>query len=245
MKKIICLIFFCGWANAANYITIDNGNALYDIQLIVFARNLPQPQGQQQAEQTWIDTTQLNPMLPVSASTPLTKPLSPASTAKQQLQVPMQDGQQPFKALAWFALKNDPQLLQMVKKINRQNNMRTLLFQTWRQPATPYQKPGYIKISNTVDEPTSTPNSFGDGLNERRLPDFTTQGKVAFSKRRYAHGHVAINLLRYNEQNEPILYRIQQKDQIKLNQWQYFDHQQFGVLMKVNKVNFNSKQEKQ
>lgn len=238
MKNLICLLFLSGWVEAANYITIDNGNSLYDVQLIVFARNLPQPLSEQHGNKAWVDTSQLNAMLPVDDDIPLVQPLPQQhSETKQPLQIPLQD-QQPLKALAWFALENNPQLLQMVKKIDLQSNMKTLFFQTWRQPATPYHKPGYIKISNLPTEPLPTTDPA-----ELKQPDFTVQGKIAFSKRRYSHGHVALNLLRYNNNEQPIIYRLLQKSQLKLDQWQYFDHRQFGVLMKVNKANFNQPQE--
>lgn len=254
MKKMMYLLLAMQTGHAANYLPLSSGIQLYDVEVIVFARLLSQPDSSQVSNRTEIDLTTLNAMQVAEDDMAWLIESEKPDQEGDQWQVPIEgEATSDAKALAWFAFDNLPSDNAVYNKLDKHPNMRALFYQKWRQPATPYRKPGYVKISNwpedvSVDETTEADSSFSNNSTlagyayesdeedvtiEPIKPDYTMRGKVAFSKQRFQHGHVDVNLYRNDFNGESIIYRIEQNTQIDLDKWQYFDHPQFGVMLKV------------
>jgi len=255
MKKLfIILIASWGWAQAQEYIPLTDDKLVYDVELIVFARNLSQPTASTVNNQiTDVDKTTKSLFVNVS-DLPLFKSnsnLSPddaSANSNENWQVPLDDNKTTMEALVWLFISHNMSH-PIILRLNNNPTIKPLFHQKWRQPATEFLSPEYVAISNI--EKTSEPSTdetdlietpalqpiqinefdFNDVLNT--FPDFSFDGVVAFSKQRFTHFQVKINFYRLDEEGQQLVYSINQKTRIKLDQWQYFDHQQFGVLAKV------------
>ncbi len=255
MKKLLLFILFCQNTWAANYIPLATGIQLYDVEVLVFARHIAQPDSLLFNNRATVDLDEVNAMFPADDMPWLIEDEN-QTAEDEQWQVPL-EGEQTSnaKALAWFAFDTPAPQNPVYQKINQHPEMHALFYQKWRQPATPYRNPGYVKISNWPED-LINPEAQADDVdlgetvvgnlfeahdiqepNEEiaiKKTDFTMRGKVAFSKQRFQHGHVKVNLYRDSLDGESLVYLIDQDTQIDLNQWQYFDHPQFGVMMKVS-----------
>ena len=237
-------------SQAANYLPLSSGIQLYDIEVVIFARQLSQPDSFQISNREEVDLTDLNAMQTAEEDMAWLIEAEKTDQEDDQWQVPIDEKETSnAQALAWFAFNDLPSNNAVYNKLAAHPNMRALFYQKWRQPATPYRNPGFVKISNwsedtrtdEIDEESnnSTLVGFSYQNNEESIPaepvkpDFTVRGKVAFSKQRFQHGHVDINLYRDSIDGETIIYRLDQNTQIDLDKWQYFDHPQFGVMLKV------------
>lgn len=229
---------------AANYLSLASGLRLYDVEVILFDRGFPQRNSDQVSEKPALDLSELNAMEPADPNLPRVK--SHAKENDEQWQVPLNDQGSNVEALAWFAISNNGNSNPVFKKINSHPQIQALFYQKWRQPATPYTRPGYIKISNWPEdsrdqEEQSNTNTFVGGLysDEPQVSakkDGTFRGQVAFSKKRFHHAHVNVNLFKEGADGRLITHNIKQNTQIDLGKWQYFDHQEFGVLMRVTRA---------
>ncbi len=243
MKIIITLLLLSTHTYAANYVSLSSGNTLYDIEVIVFARELPQPNSFEVSNQVELNLKELNVMEAANSDMPLFKS---ANTIEEstEWQVPLNEKNAHTEALAWFAFDDLPTNNPVYNKIDNHPQLRALFYQKWRQPATPYRNPGYVKISNwpedmytPEDEATlehMTTDFTDDTTTKISKSDYTFRGKIAFSMQKFYHGHINVDLYRMGQDDQLILYNINQSSQINIGQWQYFDHQQFGVLMKVS-----------
>ncbi len=247
MKKILILLSLAIPAQAANYLSLASGLRLYDVEIIVFDRDLPQLNSHQVSQKPVLDLTELNAMEPADPELPRVKSSAQDVNGQNddQWQVPLNDQGRNVEALAWFAISNNGNSSPVFNRINSHPQMQALFYQKWRQPATPYTRPGYVKISNWPEdampnesETTDTMDTFVGSLHETEKTitpksDGTFRGQVAFSKRRFHHAHVNMNLFKQGADGEMITHNIKQNTQIDLGKWQYFDHQQFGIMMKV------------
>lgn len=263
MKYILFLALFSLQAQAANYISLASGNQLYDVEVIVFDRNLPQRNSFEISKKPELDLSELNAMWPADPEWPLIKSFT-VESEDEQWQVPLNEAGSNQEALAWFAFDLPAEGNPVFQKINRHPQMNALFYQKWRQPATPYRRPGFIKISNwsedlipppaeetEVSEATVVGNLYdsepvGDfDVSPPAKYDGTFRGKVAFSKQRFHHAHININLHKAAADGEMLIHNMEQNSQIDLGQWQYYDHQQFGVMIKVSVVNWSTETEEQ
>ena len=256
IKFIVIAAFVAFTSNtpAANYISLASGIQLYDVEVVVFSRQNQTPHSSQFNNREEVDLIEVNAMFPAETDTELLIDEQTVNTSDEQWQVPIEgEKHSNAKALAWFALDQPAENNPVYKKLNKHPNMQALFYQQWRQPATPYSNPGFIKISNwsvdklndsKIDQPSSTivgdlyQTESDEELEFQVKPNYTVRGKVAFSKRRFQHGHVDVNLYRESQDGETLVYRITQETQIDLDQWQYFDHPQFGVMLRVKAAQF-------
>lgn len=253
MKKLLLLILCCHNSWSANYIPLATGIKLYDVEVMVFARHITQTDSQLFNNRPKVDLDGVNAMFPAEDLPWLVEDEN-QDAESEQWKVPL-DGEQTSqaKALAWFAFDAPAQQNPVYQKINQHPEMHALFYQKWRQPATPYRNPGYVRISNWPEdliqpEALSDDDDLGstvignlfevedtfDSNEVIPITDYTVRGKVAFSKQRFQHGHVKVNLYRDSLDGKPLIYLIDQSTQINLDRWQYFDHPQFGVMMKVS-----------
>jgi len=271
MKQLVLLIvLIIGYdVQAQNYMKRTAEEPVYDVEVIVFGRNLAQPaieSVQQAAVYSQQDAAEVNflppdedwPVIKVPSAIPqeispneqsqsATDNNSPQTPSDQSdWQVPLNEEPIDYEVLVWY-LRNQHLMGPVVNLLDNNPKYKTLMRQVWRQPTTPFSQPLYVKINNF-------PNSTADNTEESDFiqsdmidfsfsdtdkpdkNDFQINGQVALSEGRFTHLHIKFNYYRINEHNDVLVYGSKQQRQIKLNQWQYFDHPQFGVLIKVTAV---------
>ncbi|MCX7553418.1 CsiV family protein [Marinicella sp. S1101] len=249
---------------AQGYLELTQDDAIYDVELIVFARQLSQPAAEQFKQAPSLKTADALQLPVWDEETDLIQYPEPEEPAvdkqDENWQVPIEEQSQAVNVLSWLVLDNSlnhPIIDQLM--VNPSNQV--LLRQKWRQPASSFTAPTYVEVSTipleqTADEAANEQLSFGDDLtpndavqstlfeqNASVPDDFTIDGQVAFSEQRFTHLHVKLNLYRINAMGESLVYEISQQRRINLEEWHYFDHQQFGVLAKVTQVNLTAEQE--
>ncbi len=198
------------------------------------------------------------PKLKKPKNTPETAdPLKPSD----QTQVPLTEVLPEYQVLVWYLLANNLSG-GVVDRLASNPKYKPLIRKVWRQPVTPFDNPLYVKVNNRehtesgvgliaevpIDyvepQPTDTVEDSFSFSPAPTVPapkpldigDYEIQGQVALSRGRFTHLHIKFNYYRINNEGEAIIYATKQQKQIDLNQWQYFDHQQFGVLVKVSAV---------
>jgi|SRR5690606_19710406 len=199
------------------------------------------------------------------ASLPKLKKLNHSSESSEstnlsdQTQVPLTDVSPEYQVLVWYLLANNL-TGGVVERLAANPKYKPLIRKIWRQPVTPFNNPLYVKVNNrqtTIDSDeqirkesnfrvSTSQQSFATDevsvSSGKRLPstvnikDYEVHGQVALSQGRFTHLHIKFNYYRINDEGDVIIYASKQQKQIDLNQWQYFDHQQFGVLIKVTAV---------
>ena len=255
MKK--CLILFLIFSDVAQgqvYVDLARHQTIYDVEVVVFARQLAQPMADVTNPAPSIDTRVAKVVEPLQsvADQPMFKwpeiSLSENPNQTDQWQVPLDESPSASHALAWF-LRADRPHHDLLQRLGNNPSWETLHYQSWRQPATPFTNPEYVAISTLSSaamesvvstftandmmpsENSSQQNQFNES--SIQVPDYAINGMLAFSKQQFIHFHVKVNLFRQDPAGDSIRYTINQKKRIKLNEWQYFDHQQFGVLARV------------
>ncbi len=270
------------WAHAQEYIHLTDDNLAYDVDVVVFARNLSQPSATTMTNRFLdIDLASI-PLLKNNDDLPLFKPLIPENPAESSegsilevneddnWQVPLSEQNNDTQALVWLLL-NQNSRHPIIERLNINPSINPLFHQQWRQPATDFLAPEYIAISSIkpaeelfyevgdepidpINEPfettsASTEDNDDTSITENQpvmsFPDFSFDGMVSFSKQRYTHFTVKMNFYRQDAEGQQLIYNINQKTRIELGQWQYFDHQQFGVIVKVVAVDNPLNQEQQ
>lgn len=282
MKKLfIILIFNMGWVDAQEYMTLTDDDLAYDVEIIVFARNLSQPnlsivvnrstEPVQLTKPLFINTEDL----PLFEETPQIEIDELSELTDKNLQVPLGDDEVNMQALVWLFISqnmNHP----IIERLNNNPTIKPLFHQKWRQPATEFLAPEYVAVSSIrsnhelwVNVPESEENQANNSIQNTAIqidliqnhttydneympiddftvevhPDFSFDGVVSFSKQRFNHLQVVMNFYRIDTEGQQLVYSINQKNRIEIGQWQYFDHQQFGVLAKVVTVeNFQNEE---
>jgi len=160
-------------------------------------------------------------------------------------------------ALEWMAFPSNAAPTVM-RRLPANLTLKPLLHRKWRQPATAFLNPEYVAVTSLPwtpepaaelgDDPANAAMTESTSSNEplnplaeyfpqkTTHPDYSIDGQVAFSQQRFTHLHVKMNLFRINEAGESIVHAISQQRRVNMGEWQYFDHQQFGVLAKVTEV---------
>ncbi len=227
--------------SAQEYLNLKQDGVIYDVDVVVFARNLAQPDAESIKQAASVKTENVLNLMPWDGETELMKYpqiSQPQNGQDDEWQVPIEERAAPVRVLSWLILSNSLNH-PIINRLNANPTFKTIYRQKWRQPATSFSNPKYVEVSNlpsnSVDHLGSDFNNNGFGTVNLH-DDFSIDGQVAFSKQRFTHLHVKMNLFRQNQNNEQISYEISQKKRIELGQWQYFDHQQFGILAKVTAV---------
>lgn len=259
MKKTILISLLVASFSAATqeYQDLEADNWVYDVEAIVFGRNFSQPDADTlKSRQSSLDVS-TRALLSDYEELPLIRDVveNPSENESGQWQVPL-EGERPKKqALIWVLLSEDMNQ-SVVNKLQTNPTLNPLHYQKWRQPATPFLSPEYVRIPNPqaaeiivehespFEEPEAVEAVFSSSTFDESLtdtphttqPDFTFEGVVAFSKQQFTHAEVKVNYHRLDQFGETISYTINQKQRIQLGEWQYFDHQQFGVMIKVSKI---------
>ncbi len=266
MKKLVLyslLLFVTGTVLAQNYIKRTAEEPVYDVEVIVFGRNLAQPAIetiQQATIYSQEDAAEVG-FLPTDEAWPIIKsppeelaekqPASDNTTAESSSdqsdwQVPLNEEPVNHEVLVWY-LKSQQMIGPVINLLDKNPKYKPLIRQVWRQPTTPFRQPLYVKINSQQPESSENQESldlvefedsdFSTYPNEQSdFNDFQINGQVALSEGRFTHLHIKFNYYRINEYNDVLIYGSKQQRQIKLNQWQYFDHPQFGVLIKVTAI---------
>lgn len=262
--------------NAQEYLRLKQDDVVYDVDVVVFARRLAQPSAETFNNAPLLTDPERRFLTPWDPDWPLLNfpvPEPPENAAKteDEWQVPIEEKPKEVDALVWVAFASNPNH-PVLQRLSVNPNLKPLLHQQWRQPATAFLQPEYVAVTTLpqsaadateesnfgnngdfneghTDEPLTNPSvdhTFGS-LNDffatpQPKPDYSVDGQVAFSKQRFTHLHVKMNLFRINETGEPIVHAISQQRQVELGEWQYFDHQQFGILAKVTAVSLKPPQ---
>ena len=142
----------------------------------------------------------------------------------------------------------------IVNRLSANPTFKPLYRQKWRQVPSQFTQPKYIEVSN-LPQNIQTNNFNTNGFNNNsfnsnganiitygEVHDYKVDGQMAFSMQRYTHLHVKMNLFRNSSDGDQIIYELSQQKRIELGQWQYFDHQQFGVLAKVTAVKLDQEE---
>lgn len=267
MKKLVllCALMIVFDARAQNYIKRTADEPVYDVEVIVFGRHLAQPPADsvqladvydQQAaamvdflppEGDWpiIKTPPEKTSDPAPANTDDNKAQKPEDN--DQWQIPLDEEPIDYEVLVWF-LKSKQLMGPVINLLDDNPKYKPLVRQVWRQPATPFTEPLYVRVNNhqpeteLIPEDTSPLSTETSDFSFHQKPqpatdDFQISGQVALSQGRFTHLHIRFNYYRINEDNEVLVYGTKQQRQINIGEWQYFDHPQFGVLIKVTAVN--------
>jgi len=272
MKNILLLLCFTfGTGHAQEYISLDQNDWVYDVDVIVFARQLAQPDAETINSSVIEPLEPLKTLYPLSEELPLFKAVEldlladqqNATENNKQWQVPLGEDKQLVDVLTWFIVENNMQH-PIIEKLQLNPTFKPLHHQKWRQPEVSFLQPIYVKVSSDIP-PLATPpftdeqetvdvemnsdiaptdEAFILNINETQTPeDYSFDGQVAFSMQRFNHISVLMNFFRIDPNGNPITYNIKQKSRVELNQWQYFDHQQFGVLTKVTAIKIEENHE--
>jgi len=233
--KILLLLLLTLPVFAADYITVENGKGVYDVEVIVFTRLQPQPPAKTIANAEFFSLDGAVVVEPRLFEEAIYIDQSTENTEKWN--VPVEEQNQIGEALVWYQTDDTKKMYGIWQKLQQSSEYQPLLHKLWRQPFTPFSNPQYVimdeiyEINNPMsDEPSSVLEFYSPLQN---IQDQTLHGKVALSRGRFSHLHVKMNLVRVNLNEERIVYAIDESRQIQLNELQYFDHREFGVLIQV------------
>lgn len=226
------------------YLTLKPGQWAYDVEVVIFGRQLAQPDSltiNNRLSQLDVPTQSL---ITQSNELPLIKelPVVNKTDESEQWQVPLEGEKPKQQALVWTALAVNGEH-PVINKLRSNPTIKPLHYQKWRQPATDFLSPEYVIVSS-IEKPeyvvhedleTTSPQEENQVYN-----DYSFDGVVAYSKQKFDHVTVKMNYFRHDPIDQLISYTIDQKQRIKLGIWQYFDHQQFGVMVKVTAISIQS-----
>lgn len=236
----LILISSSGVTDSQEYLRMSQNEVVYDVDVIVFSRQLSQPSAESMNNAESVKTIDVKSLPRWDRNTPLIKFIEPPKVASDsEWEVPLKEQVKQADVLSWVVLDTSMNNA-IINKLNNNPTIKPIFHQKWRQPASDFLKPQYVEISHLVaqtinpnDLPQQPQNMF---IQNEIYADNSIDGQVAFSKQRYTHLHVKMNLYRVNAEGEQIIYEISQQKRINLGEWQYFDHQQMGVLAKVTAV---------
>ncbi|MCF6300108.1 MAG: peptidoglycan binding protein CsiV [Proteobacteria bacterium] len=261
--KYLILLILCQSVFAAEMITIENQRGVYDIEMIVFARKLPQPSASSIKNADVIDFSDARVLDHNEELLPLFQPIEEATTHTEgqndSWNIPINKKKNLMRALVWYYQnpEKDFRLTAVADKLKTDRQLKTLMHVRWRQAPTSFRRPQYIAINSAAEDDrinseipigeiqdsifnTTEPQQRfrHEETTPQLIPDFTVSGKVAFSSGRFRHLHVKLNLIRVNEDMENIVYAIEEQRRIRVNTLHYFDHPAFGVIIKIYPATF-------
>jgi hypothetical protein len=240
---------------AQQYLEMRQDELIYDIDVVVFARQLSQPSAESINNQASVKTEDVFKLPVWDGEQDLLQypaPIEPPSDS-----VPIENQANPVNVLSDMVLTNSMNH-PIIDRLKVNPTYKPIYRQKWRQLPSAFLNPQYIEVSNLMPTEANANNELNQSdmsqsnispadLNRSSLiqpdvfmadliADYSVDGQVAFSEQRFTHLHVKMNLYRINAEAEQIVYELSQQKRIELDQWQYFDHQQFGVLAKVTAV---------
>ena len=239
MKKISTILLLLPFLTySKEYQLLQSGQWVYDVEVVVLGRQLAQPDALSINNRTTDLDVPVHNLLIDYEGLPLLESLPEDSPDADKWQVPIEGDQPKQQALVWVLLQkgmNHP----VIRILQNNPSIRPLIFQKWRQPATRFLSPEYVAVS-TINKPKVTIENdfvFNTNVQEEKIyADYSFEGVVAYSKQKFNHVTVKMNFYRHDPFGQIISYAIDQKQRIKLAEWQYFDHQQFGVMVKVTPI---------
>lgn len=268
IKSLTSLVTGClltSTAMAQQYLEMHQDELIYDIDVVVFARQLSQPSAESINNQASVKSEEVLKLPVWDGEQDLLlypEPIEPPSDS-----VPIENQANPVNVLSNLILTHSMDH-PIINRLKVNPTYKPIFRQKWRQLPSEFLNPQYIEVSNLIQTEANTynePNQAGmnptdmnpadmnqldvspTGLNRTSLnqpyvfntdlvADYSVDGQVAFSEQRFTHLHVKMNFYRINAEAEQIVYELSQQKRIELDQWQYFDHLQFGVLAKVTAV---------
>lgn len=252
MKKIFTILLILPLLTSAQeYQVLQPDQWVYDVEVVIFGRQLSQPDALN------INSRRSNLDVPVHEilvdykELPLLELIPQEQSADSaNWQVPIEGEPPEQQALIWILLDkglNHP----VINRLQSNPTIKPLIYKKWRQPATEFLSPEFVAVTSINKPEVAFENTihitsdFQDENHQtiEKHPDYAFDGLVAYSKQRFDHVSVKMNYYRHDPFGEVISYAIDQKQRIKLSEWQYFDHQQFGVMVKVSPIEIESSQE--
>lgn len=233
---------------AQEYIRVTDDEVIYDVEVIVFSRQLLQPEAETMNNALSVKTEDVLILPQWDREIPLVVDIESPTSSDSEWEVPLNEEKekQQKDVLSWIILENEMNH-PIIDKLRSNPTINPLFRQKWRQPASAFLQPQYVEISqlDTKEELTNDVNFLTQSnmIKDNIYTDNSIDGQVAFSEQRFTHLHIKMNLFRINDLGEQIVYKIAQQKRIELDEWQYFDHQQMGVLAKVTAVNFSLENE--
>ena len=237
----ILLAQFVTDALAQEYLNLQQDDVIYDVDVIVFARQLSQPVLESINNKASVKTADVL-VLPVwDREQDLFQ--FPEISEPPIDSVPIDNQANPVRVLSDVILSSSMEH-PLVDRLSANPTFKPIIRQQWRQAPSAFLNPRYIEVSNIVVSNQTQDDDddmrFNHIMPDENIPDYSVDGQVAFSEQRFTHLHVKMNLFRVNSEGEQIVYELSQQKRIELDEWQYFDHQQFGVLAKVTAVPLNN-----
>ena len=243
MNKIIYLLLLTvSSAHAQEYLRLTQDSLIYDVEVVVFARLLSQPDATTIKTNSLVLVDGLKQLPTLEDDTaelfkPVIDDASSQVNGNDNWQVPVTDNKVAVDVLSWFKFPttmNHP----VVDRLQNNPTIKPLDYQKWRQPATNFLNPSFVYL---------TSNHYATAedmvMNQEIMPnDFEFSGQIAYSKQKFDHVQIKLNYYRNDDSGNSITYIMDQKSRIELNEWQYFDHQQFGVLVKVSPITIREKE---
>ena len=240
-------VAFMTQGTAQEYLKLQQDGVIYDVDVVVFARLLSQPSAKNINNKPITKNENLMSLPAWNRQQPLLVYPEPVSENSAEWQLPLSEQPKQVDVLSWVILDQSMNHA-IVNRLQANPGIKPLFHQKWRQPPSPFTQPQFIEVSTlpaTIDlseYAQEEPNEINYFERQaQQVADYSIDGQVAFSKRKFSHLHVDMNLYRQNSEGETIIYQISQQRQIETGQWQYFDHPQFGVLAKVTQVQLEPK----
>jgi hypothetical protein len=171
MKKYLMLLCLSTTLTAQDYHLITEDEPVYDVEVIVFARLLGQP-----------DATTLNPkpanldvpyqlLSVIDEDWPMFQPHQPeplalndniltatGSATNDDWQVPVNDEEPETEALVWVEFPHNPEH-PVTARLATNPGIMPMHQQQWRQPATAFLNPQYVHVSSVWEPPTEEPET--------------------------------------------------------------------------------------
>lgn len=245
---LICSSLISSAVNAQQYLNMRQDGRIYDVDVVVFARQLSQPDAKSLIKKPLVKNQDVVTLPLWDGQQKLFQ--YPEVAAPPDNSVPIENQANPVRVLNDVILSTSMDHA-IVNRLKVNPTYRPIYRQQWRQMPSSFRNPRYIEVSSLShqnNQAAARPMDRFNELNEEdsevrsefsmktTVPDFSIDGQVAFSSQAYNHLHVKMNLFRVDSMGQQITYQLSQQKRITLNQWQYFDHQQFGVLAKVTPV---------
>ncbi|MEZ5471691.1 MAG: hypothetical protein R3E90_07915, partial [Marinicella sp.] len=189
-KTLTTLVLLPMMAFAQEYQVLRPGQWVYDVEVVIFGRQLAQP------DSLYINNRVSNLDVPVHtlltnfSDLPLLKDLPQTNPEEsEQWQVPIEGNQPKQQALVWVLLQssmNHP----VIKKLQSNPTIKPLYFLKWRQPATRFLSPEYVAVTSII-KPEITfennPDSAPQLESFEPFSDYAFDGVVAYSKQKFDH----------------------------------------------------------
>ncbi len=251
MKKILTILLLLPQITfTQEYQALHPDNWVYDVEVVVFGRQLAQPDALNINSKTSNLDVPIHELLMDHDGLPLTEALPQEDPDESgQWQVPVEGEMPDQQALVWVLMQKDMNH-PVVNRLQSNPTIKPLIFQKWRQPATQFLSPEYVTVTSIIKPQVffeNEPSYAEDNPFETQLEviheDYAFDGVVAYSKQKFDHVTVKMNYFRHDPFGELVSYTIDQKQRIKMSKWQYFDHQQFGVMVKVSPIIIEATQE--